>query len=108
MPNCNIIFADTYLYMPLSLSALGDAMELPEQKGYFPFAILTPEFEAVGKFPFPPKEAYPLERMTTAKRSDFDSWYVAEKEKCRNVFDFAEQLEYYCEVGERERILTKY
>ena len=98
MPMCNVIFADTYLYMPLSLAQLGISMEMPDQKGYFPFSVLTPEFEGL-RFPFPKREAYPLEKMSVAKRAEFETWYEEERVRCGDVFDFAEQLEYYCEVG---------
>ena len=97
MPHCNVVFADTFLYIPLSLADLGAAMELPEQKGYFPFEILRPEFEDL-IIPFPPKNAYPLEKMSAAKRADFDRWYDDERIRLNNRFDFTERLEHYCEV----------
>ena len=98
IPGCNVILADTYLYMPLSLADLGKAMELPEQKGFFPYDVLTPEFESK-VFEFPPKTTFALSKMTKIKRQEFDIWYEMEKIKCDGLFDFDAQLLHYCNVS---------
>ena len=82
---------DTILFLPLSLSALATAFEIPEQKGYFPYLFDTPEnHRYVGAWP--PAASYNPRGKSRAERQKFEEWY---KEQDGKIFDMQQEKRRY-------------
>ncbi|XP_067291546.1 uncharacterized protein [Pseudorasbora parva] len=103
MQGCRIIYMydtafkqryiDTLSYMAMSLSKIPAALNLPvRDKGFFPHLFNRIEnADYVG--PYPSKELYGYDKMSTADRSKFDTWYTCVQ---GGVFDLKKELAFYC------------
>jgi hypothetical protein len=92
IPNTNISFIDSCMFLPLPLSELPRTFSFEESvKGYFPFFFNPPSDNYVGIHPS--VEDYGFNTMTDKKREEFMVWY----NKVKHLpFNYNESLKIYC------------
>lgn len=92
----NVRFIDSLNYLPMSLSALPKALDLPpeQKKGYFPHLFNTLSNQNY-KGPMPPRTSYCPDSMFEKTHESFEHWYN-EQVNSNYVFDFQKELLEYC------------
>ena len=93
VPRLNIKIMDTLNFLPMKLDEMPKCLGIDmEPKKFFPIWFNDNRHRLyVG--PFPDKEYFNLEAMTTAKKLEFEQWYSA---KSGDLFNLQQTLYEYC------------
>lgn len=90
----NLVFKDSFLFLPSSLANLAKSFDLPLRKGIFPHLFNTVEnYDYDGSLP--PKEFFDLKfyAKTMKDIEDFNLWY---EERAATPWNFKNELTEYC------------
>ena len=93
-----IHFKDSLCFLPMALSAFSETFGLTElKKGFFPhFFNRSENQDYIG--PFPDKEYYDPQGMSTQRKAAFEEWYEKQQGK---QFDFQKEILKYCQSDVR-------
>lgn len=98
-----VVFKDSYLLVPLPLSALPGAFGVPElSKGEFPYLFNHPVNYGKVLPTLPDRKYFCVDRKKAAALKKFEIWY---EERFNQPFNFDEELLEYCKLD--VKILTE-
>jgi hypothetical protein len=97
-PKLNLVFRDTLLFIPGSLSSLPKSLGLPPNiaaKFDFPHRANNPSnWERV--IPFPDLDQYMIEKRDLKSRKEFAAMHALEKQEKKGRFNFRKEIVSYC------------
>jgi hypothetical protein len=96
-------FLDSFLFIPIPLSAFSKTFDIKEhKKGHFPHLLSTPENQTLIGEPgwFPEKNLFGVTRMSFKNMKEFNKWHDEQSGAYaidRNLqYNFAKELQGYC------------